>query len=168
MSARTRQLSHERLTEVLSYNAASGEFTWTNSRVGKGSGRKRSIAGSPHNHGYITIRIDRKLYLAHRLAWFYMTGEWPSEQIDHINGTRNDNRWMNLRAVSNQVNQQNQRKAQSTNSARLLGVSKNHRRWAASICVDGVKKYLGSFDTPELAHTAYLHAKRSLHAGCTL
>lgn len=161
-------LTHARLLQMLRYDPKSGEFAWINDRSGKGSGRKRVVAGSMHSAGYVSIRLDRSLYLAHRLAWFYVTGAWPEWQIDHIDGVRTNNAWSNLREVDNQVNQENQRKAQSSNKTGLLGVSANRDRWSASIKADGQRNYLGTYDTPELAHAAYLDAKRKLHRGCRI
>jgi hypothetical protein len=80
----------ERLREVLEYNPESGVWVWlvTSSRR-RGAGK---IAGSLDNNGYVVIRVDRAIYKAHRLAWLYMTGEWPRSTIDHINLEPADNR----------------------------------------------------------------------------
>lgn len=161
-------IDHDRLIEVLLYEPSTGLFTWVNARTGKGSGRKNQVAGSKHNHGYVAIRIDYKPYLAHRLAWLYMTGEWPVAQVDHINGCRSDNHWRNLRAADPTLNGENQRKAQSTNACGLLGVCANKSRWSATIMAKGIRHHLGTFDTPEEAHGVYVQAKRRLHAGCTI
>ena len=161
-------LTHDRLLQMLRYDQASGDFVWINVRAGKGSGRKSRLAGSKHSAGYVSIRVDGDPYLAHRLAWFYVTTVWPERQIDHVDGVRNHNAWSNLREVDNQVNQENQRKAQTSNKSGLLGVSVNRSRWSASIKADGQRNYLGTFDTPELAHAAYLDAKRKLHRGCCI
>lgn len=161
-------LTRARLHELLHYDPETGVFKWVHNRVGKGAGRKKEIAGARHNRGYISIRLDRSLFLAHRLAWLYMTGEWPADQIDHINGNRSDNCWANLRGADPTLNGENQRSAQVTSSTKLLGVSANKSRWAASIKVKGVRYHLGTYDTPEAAHAVYVAAKRRLHAGCTI
>jgi HNH endonuclease len=165
---KTEPVTHQQLIVALSYDPISGQFAWTNSRSGKGSGRKREIAGSKHSAGYVSIRLHWQLYLAHRLAWFYMTGTWPTSQIDHRNGIRNDNSWTNLREADNTVNQENQRAAQVTNKSGLLGVSVNHDNWSACIQVKGARRYLGTFTDPLSAHAAYISAKRQLHEGCTI
>lgn len=131
--------------------------------------RAGQIAGSPKGDGYIRICVDQRDYKAHRLAWLFMTGEWPAGDIDHINGNREDNRWANLRVVTCAMNAQNRRKAHSNNkSTGVLGVSKDRGRFMASIFVDGKSRKLGRFLTVEEAEAAYLNAKRKHHPGCTL
>jgi hypothetical protein len=130
------------------------------------------VAGSVNPCGYRQIKIDKHLYRAHRLAWLWMTGAWPiQEQVDHINGIRDDNRWANLRNVSRAANNQNQRRAQSRNlSAQLLGVSRKNAAggFQARIRHEGKEKRLGTFRAAALAHEAYVAAKRKLHEGNTL
>lgn len=92
------------LKEILNYNPETGIFTWKSRRPRIRVGQ---IAGSKNNERYVNIKIDGILYKAHRLAWLYMTGEWPKDQIDHINGIRDDNRFCNLREVTNASNQWN-------------------------------------------------------------
>lgn len=156
-------LSAARLRELLHYNPETGVFTW---RVGrKGVRCAGAVAGAMNARGYWRIGVDNRRYLAQGLAWLYMTGEFPPGDVDHRDGARANNRWANLRGVTRSVNNQNQRRARKDNRAGLLGVSPNRRKWAASINVDGVKTHLGSFDTPEQAHAAYLAAKREWHPG---
>lgn len=163
-------LTQQRLREVLSYDPETGAFVWLvqpNGRVQVGQ-----AAGNLNPYGYVQIKIDRVLYRAHRLAWLYMNGEWPrQEQIDHINGVRNDNRWKNLREVSRSFNLQNRRTPNRRNaSAKMLGVSQRCAGggFQARIRYNGKEQRLGTFDTAELAHQAYLKAKRTLHPGCTI
>ena len=159
-------ITQERLRELLSYNQHTGVFQWL---VSRGRARAESIAGSADSYGYLQTKICGRIYLNHRLAWLYAHGEWPDEQIDHINGCRADNRLANLRKVSASINQQNQRKARLDNKSGFLGVSSSGKRWQARISHPGGKDtYLGLFDTPELAHAAYLEAKRRLHPGGTI
>lgn len=158
-------LTYERLRELLHYDPETGVWTWlarTTNRVDVGF-----VAGSM-SRGKVSIRIDGKLHLSHRLAVLYITGDWPSGVVDHVNGDSGDNRWSNLRDVSQRVNLQNRRSPSSNNRTGLLGVSRRNRRFQASIKVDGPRIYLGTFDTPEQAHEAYLAAKRRLHPGNTL
>lgn len=91
-------------------------------------------------------------------------------EIDHINGNGFDNRRANLRVVCRSVNAQNQKRARVNNKCGLLGVcwNKQNKRWKACIWLDAISKHLGYFDTPELAHAAYIEAKRKLHVGCTI
>jgi hypothetical protein len=155
-------ITHEQLKEALSYDAETGLFTWAQRRTNGAEG----LAGSNPDGRYITISIKRKRYYAHRLAWFFVHGEWPKNQIDHINGIKTDNRIANLREITRAENQQNQRQAhKDAKTTRLLGACRCTftKRWQAHIQVNGKQKNLGRFDTAEEAHAAYLAAKRELH-----
>ena len=154
-------LTAERLREVLDYDQETGVFTWkirTHSRVKAGD-----VAGALRPDGYIQISIDGCLHRAHRLAWLYVTGESPPSEIDHINCVKNDNRISNLRLATRSENLQNQLRAKSNNNTGFLGVSPNLWKFKAEIQVDGKRRYIGTFPTPEEAHAAYLKAKRQLH-----
>lgn len=137
------------------------------------SRRGRPI-GSTDSEGYMRATLQKKPRLrfrSHRLAWLFMRGEWPADDIDHINGNRGDNRWVNLRCVSRATNAQNRRSPNRENTSGYLGVSfsKESGKWAAQIQAHGKSKNLGRrFATPEIAYEAYLAAKRQLHAGCTI
>jgi hypothetical protein len=160
-------LTKERLREVLEYNQETGEFRWkarNSNRIKIGA-----VAGAPFgNRGYRKIGVDGVTYYAHRLAWFYTYGAWPSQDTDHINGDRGDNRIANLRDVDRTTNMENIRTVVKNTKGRMLGVRRDKKKYAAAICVAGKAKNLGSFDTPEEAHEAYLQAKRKLHKGNTL
>lgn len=157
----------EDLKTVLDYEPATGVFRWL---VPRGRVSAGASAGTLRGDGYRAIRINRVTHLAHRLAWLMTTGLWPKGEIDHINGVRADNRWLNLRDVSRDVNQQNQKRAQVTNGAGLLGVSRADavRGFRARIFFEGEEHHLGTYPTAQEAHAAYLEAKRKLHAGCTI
>lgn len=157
-------ITQARLKELLEYDPETGVFT----RLTTVSQAKAGSAAGSLSAGYLAVRLDGKLYYCHRLAWLYMTGQWPRQHVDHINGRRTDNRWSNLRDVARRTNQQNMRHAFASNTTGLLGVSKNHKRFMANIGVPGGTRYLGTFDTPEEAHAAYLAAKRQFHEGCTI
>lgn len=151
-----------RLKELLHYCQETGLFvrlvsTSSNAKVG-------DVAGRKHSRGYWHIGIDGKDYLAHRLAWLYMTGAWPTNQIDHINGVRDDNRISNLRGATNAENQQNTA-LRDDNTSGFMGVSwfRERGKWHARITIAGKDKHLGYFDTPEDAHEAYLTAKAAHH-----
>lgn len=152
---------------LLNYESETGLFIWreSNSNVSPVG----SIAGrSVNSDGYRQICINSRHYKAHRLAWFYVHGSWP-DQIDHINGDRSDNRICNLRNVTSVENTQNQRVPHCNNRSGYLGVSKRtDGRFQADIRVDGEKKYLGNYETPEEASAAYIAAKRKFHSGSTL
>ena len=98
-----------------------------------------------------------------------MHGEWPADEVDHINGDSTDNRLCNLRSVSREVNQENIRRAKRNSKTGLLGVMHTRGgKYRSAIRVRGVFHHLGHFDTAEQAHAAYVEAKRRLHEGCTL
>lgn len=156
----------QRLRERLHYDPETGRFTWlvwTVNHVKAGD-----IAGSLHVSGRWQVRVDGRVYKAHRLAWFWTYGEWPKGQIDHIDGNPLNNRLGNLRDVSVSVNQQNMKRAKSNNKTGFLGVCPEGVRFKASITINRRQIYIGTFSTPELAHMAYLDVKRALHPGSTL
>jgi hypothetical protein len=121
----------------------------------------------------VWLNIDgrRRAFMAHRLAWIYAYGNWPDGDIDHINGSRDDNRLSNLRCVDRRTNSQNQRKATKQNkTSGMLGVcfDADRKCWSAWIKYGGKNHRIGRFQTVESASAAYLEAKRRLHAGCTI
>jgi hypothetical protein len=146
------KLTLERLREVLEYDPESGVWVWkmstASSRTGGRKAKPGKIAGALSN-GYVVIRIDNRLYEAHRLAWFYTTGTWPKAEIDHINMIRADNRWSNLREATHSQNGAN-RGANKNSKSGAKGVTRNGKRWQAKV----LNKYLGTFDTVEEARTA--------------
>lgn len=156
--------------DALEYNRVTGLFFWKrpNPRSSVSVGQK---AGCIDN-GYVYITLDRKRYLAHRLAWLYHFGDWPEGIIDHIDGNRSNNAINNLRDADKVVNGQNQKRAQRHNALGILGVTKIKGReknpYLAQIRVNGKPSYLGTFPTAEAASEAYLRAKRELQAGCTI
>ena len=137
-------LTVEQVREVLNYDQETGVFTW---RVRVGSrALAGNVAGSINGRGYLKIELLGRPYQAHRLAWLIMTGNWPESDIDHINGRKDDNRWVNLRAVTHQKNMKNQ-PMPSTNTSGVLGVSWDRRdkKWRAQISAGGKKLHLGCF-----------------------
>lgn len=156
----SRTLTQERLKQLLAYDPGSGVFVWRVSRGSVSAGRR---AGTITDRGYVAIIADGRLYKAHRLAWLYTFGHFPSKQLDHVNGERDDNRLCNLREATNAENQQNL-SADGCNSCGLRGVAKTKNgRFAATIRVSGKNRYLGTFDSAEDAHQAYLEGKARFH-----
>jgi hypothetical protein len=154
-----RLLTADRLRSVLSYDPETGVFT----RDGREAG---TVCKSPPRR---KIFIDRRQYTAHRLAWMHVYGRWPVGDIDHIDGNALNNAFANLREVSRSVNMQNQRRARADNKSGFLGVhARGPGKYRAEITTPSGKKRLGTFSTPEEAHSAYLVAKRSLHEGCSI
>ena len=158
-------LNAARLRELLHYDPDTGLFTWRLPRRGASAG---NVAGTTVTRGYIMIRIDGVKRLAHRLAWLYVYGEWPSGCIDHIDGQTSNNKLLNLRDVDVCINNQNRRRASSQNKSGFLGVETKNNRHRALIEVSGRRRTISWHDTPEEAHAAYLEAKRVLHPGCTI
>lgn len=161
------ELTHMRLLEVLHYEPLTGVFTWK-SRNTMLLSRFGSIAGTVHKSGYRQIQIDGVIHKEHRLAWFFVHAEWPEKHIDHINGERASNQLSNLRQADSKMNGENRRSAQCNNKTGLLGVSPSGRRFVATIKTQGPLRHIGSFETAEAAHAAYLAVKRVKHEGCTI
>jgi hypothetical protein len=159
------ELNSTRLRELLTYDPATGIFTWRIGRKGR-STKAGARAGRPHVKGYEWIGVDGERIMAHRIAWCYTHGYWPPHQIDHINGDRADNRLSNLRLATPAENLQNKRHPNGANPYR--GVRNSHGRWQASIYVNKKFVHLGMFDTPEDARDAYIRAKRVHHTFNTL
>lgn len=120
--------------------------------------------------GYVSIGVNRKDWLAHRLAFLFMTGSWPVGDVDHVDGNPANNKWENLRDVPHAINLQNRRNPTRANKAGILGVhySESVQRWIATITVSGKSKTIGRFKTAADASDAYKRVKRLLHAGCTI
>lgn len=163
-------LTAARLREVLHYDPETGVFTRkvrTAQRHQVGDRADFIITGGGQK-GYYRVTVDSVRYMAHRLAWFYVHGVWPTNDIDHKDGDRGNNRIINLRDVPNRVNRQNIRKAMTRNRSGLLGAYFHQNRWYARLQLNRKIVYLAPFDTPEEAHAAYVVAKRIHHEGCTL
>lgn len=158
-------LTHERLRELLHYDPDLG---WFMRKVGRCRWREGEVAGALNEDGYVVIKLDDVQHAAHRLAWLYMTGSWPSQHIDHIDGQRSNNAFINLRDVTKSINAQNMRKARIDSTSGFLGASRHKKGWQAQLQVGGVLHYLGFYGTAEAAHAAYVAAKRRLHAGSTI
>ncbi len=163
-------LTQASLKARLNYDPITGVFMHKTLPPMKARRTKLNEARAGYFNGrYNVIGICGKSYLSHRLAWLYVYGKWPSNKIDHIDGNPLNNAIANLRDVTQTVNLQNQKRANSTNkSSRLLGSYRNRQRWMSRITVNGKDVYLGNFGTKEEAHAAYIKAKRTFHEGCTI
>jgi len=153
-------ITQERLKEVLLFDESTGLFTWLPRKGFHMAGR---AAGSVDN-GYLRIKVDNVLYRAHRLAWLYVYGKFPSQDLDHINGIRSDNAIANLREASSSANGQNRIKS-SKNTSGYIGVFFNKRQqcWTSVIINKRKHYYLGTYDTAEDAAESYALAKAALH-----
>lgn len=163
----------DHFAEHMRYAADEGVVVWRDGVDTKNGMAHARRAGQPvgciTKDGYRQACIGKStsVYL-HIVAWYLHHKEWPAGIIDHINGDRSDNRMSNLRIVTHAENIQNQRAANRRNRLGVLGVSRAGQRFAAHIRKSGRSYRLGTFDTAEAAHAAYVDAKRKLHAGCTL
>ncbi len=152
-------MTQEILKNNLRYNSSTGIFTRINSKFqpyynGKTAGRE------DNKSGYIGIKVNGKLYLSHRLAWLYEYGYMPNV-IDHKNRIRNDNRIVNLRDATYELNAKN-RGISSRNTSGVTGVrwNKQHKRWYSYVSIDGVKTHLGTFTNKEDAVSARKQAEK--------
>jgi hypothetical protein len=150
----------ERVREVLDYNPLTGSFVWRISPCN--STPAGSLAGAD-SEGYRLIRLDGGRYKGHQLAWLYMTGEWPSRQVDHEDTNRSNNRWGNLRLATGSQNKANMGK-RSDNTSGFKGVCwyPTTKKWRAGIGCQGKVKTIGYFKTPEEAHAAYCEEAKRL------
>lgn len=156
-------LTQAELKSYLHYSPDTGIFTRIYSASPNAKiGHQYSCVGS---NGYINIRIQYKNRLAHRLAWLYIYGEWPKEQIDHINGIKTDNRICNLRQANNSQNNLNIGiQKNNTSGYKCVAWIKHAKKWRASCWYNNKNKFLGYFSTAEQASEAY-EAFAKLHLG---
>lgn len=152
-------MNQQRLRQRLHYNPDTGIFTWNESH---GARKVGSVAGSQNSLGYICIGVAKSRHKAHRLAWLYMTGEWPPELIDHIDGDPTNNRWNNLRCATRAQNAMNT-KLRSNNNTGYKGVSQKHGKYLASVAADGANTHLGTFDTAEEAYVVACATREQRH-----
>jgi hypothetical protein len=142
--------SADEVRSLLDYDPETGIFRWEKAQSNRVKVGQRT--GCLCHYGYQIIGINGRVYRAARLAWLIMTGEWPSVYIDHVNGDRADDRWVNLREATPSDNMCN-RKRQSHNTSGHVGVSFEKQRglWRARITKNGRTLDLGFFPTSEAA-----------------
>ena len=148
-------LTTDQLRAVLDYDPATGIFMWRWRHGLRGSANARyagKVTGEVVKDGYIRIMLNRTRYMAHRLAWLYVYGQWPKDQIDHINRITSDNRISNLREATHSQNNVRACAMKNSNSG-VLGVfrSKTEGKWCVSVTRNGKTTHLGTYTTIEEA-----------------
>jgi hypothetical protein len=152
-------MTPEGLRQELHYNPETGEFKRRKSGGGVLAGAR---AGGLDAYGHRTISVMGTRYRSARLAVFYMTGAWPKDDVDHINGDRDDDRWENLRLATRSQNLANMR-ARGKSGVKGACWVEAKGRWKSQIRVDGKNRHLGYFDTVEDAANAYRDAALRHH-----
>jgi len=150
-----KKLTHEQLLASIHYNPLTGLFTKPGAEP---------FAGNSDGRGYMIIPVSGYCYRAHRLAWQYMTGEWPSSELDHINGIKHDNRFSNLRICTHQQNNHNQG-IRKTNTSGIKGVywNKSWGKWMGQVCLNYKIHHTSGFDEIDSAASAVRELRESLH-----
>lgn len=151
------------LRSALWYDVDTGVFYRRKRVPGPNSG-VGNVAGGLDSNGYVSIMVEGHRHPAHRLAWLYMTGKWPTKDIDHKNRVRHDNRFNNLREASVSDNTRNTI-VRRNNKVGLKGVhyDKCASKWKAQIAYGGKKRHLGLFPTAELGAEFYDLASQLLY-----
>lgn len=146
----------EILRKHLVYDGVTGEFRWLSKGRGRFVGETAGCISDSGSSGkkYIKIRVERKLYLAHRLAWLWIYGKLPTSQIDHVDGNGLNNRIGNLRESDQSQNLAN-RNQRASNRSGFKGVTRSGKKWVAQIGCNGVNYYLGIYASPAAAARAY-------------
>lgn len=153
----SQDLTAARLRTLVEYFPDTGIFRWRASRQRVLVG---GVAGSIDSKGYLRIGVEGKVYAAHRLAWLYVHGVWPSDQIDHINRDKIDNRIANLREATPTENNRNQNKSRKNTSGHVgVSWSKAKQKWHAQICYLRKLIHLGYFTELEDAIAARAKAE---------
>lgn len=163
-------ITQEELKFIINYDPESGEFTCRNphkqgpAKIGSKAGTIKHCGTIGRKRSYLYIHFGKKWYRAHRLAWLYMTGEFPEEQIDHINTDTLDNRFCNLRKASQQQNNYNQN-LNIRNTSGVKGVSWDKTRglWMARTSVNGKSVNLGRFTDIEDAENVVKGYREKWH-----
>jgi hypothetical protein len=154
-------LTREDVLSLYDYDQETGSLFFKKGKGGENAGAR---AGSLHKSGYVRICINYEEHQLHRIVWLIEHGEFPSDEIDHINTVRTDNRICNLRIATRPQNLAN-RKTHKTNKSGHKGVhwDPEKKLWRAQISVGGKKKFIGRFKTADEAGKAYREAATLLH-----
>lgn len=155
-------ITQEELKTLFHYEPDAGAFVRLKSGFGKRAG---TLAGKIRGDGYVMMSVNNMPVLAHRLAWFYMTGEWPIGIIDHIDRNRSNNCWDNLREANHRQNGYNcgAKKNNKTGFKGVVLLTRQKKCFEAAISINGKRKSIGTFYTAEEAAEAYNNFAKSLH-----
>jgi len=165
-----KEFTQDYLKQCLVYGKVTGRFTWLERPVEhfsslseRNTWNAKKAGENPcyvDSHGYEVISLDGKSIKAHHAA-FILTEGFKPDEVDHENGVRHDNRWVNIRSVSRAENSRN-RKVRSDSGTGICGVSfrKDNNKWRAKITHEGKRISLGQFDTQEEAVHARLEAEK--------
>lgn len=153
-------LTQAQLKSQLVYDPGTGLFVWLVSKKGTTIG---AVAGD-FSGRYVRLKLFQKSYPSHCLAWLWMTGAWPKDEIDHWDTDKHNNRWSNLREATRVQNSYNRSVDCDKVYTSLKGVTfaKGRRKWQANIRVNGKLKHIGYFSTAEAAHAAYAEKAHEL------
>lgn len=162
----TADLTAARLRNLFNYDQATGLFI-RKIRVAQAF-KPGQIAGNLRLDGYIAIKIDGKSYFAQRLAWLWMTGAWPDDEVDHVDRDRSNNRWLNLRPATAKQNNENA-SLRKDNRSGFTGVTwcAKTNKWRARIRHHDRQHCLGFFETVEQAHAARVRGEQLLFTHST-
>lgn len=154
------------IREFFHYCPVTGVITWRKTRNNRSNVGAR--VGTLNKDGVWQLSFGYKTYLQHRVAWLYMTGNWPSQVVDHIDGNLANNAWANLRDVSQSVIRQNMRVASSGTVIGNMGVFNARGNWQYAINTMGVTLLSGRFKSAKDAHIEYEIAKQIWNEGCLI
>jgi len=151
----------EFIKHYLSYDANTGNLIWLRTRSNRAS--VGSKAGCVNTQGYSVVQVGGCLMYHHHIAWALYHKEWPMNEIDHINGNRNDNRIANLRLVTSSQNSFNMRLS-IRNTSGIKGVHWDdvRKKWEISIKA-GAKRYRKRFADKELAELVAIELRDKYH-----
>jgi hypothetical protein len=153
-------LTQEELKEYLSYNPMDGVFTWL-----KHNNRKDLIGkkAGTYKVSYIHIWVNSKSYMAHRLAWLYMTGEFPDSNLDHKDCNGHNNKWENIRKATDTQNCYNRTKMKSNTSGYKGVYFVRENKYRALSSINSVRHHLGYFKTAQEAAEVYRKFAKEHH-----
>ena len=162
-----KDLSAKYVRSIFNYDKKTGRLVWkerNNVSPHINSRDQGKLAGWIEPKGYRAIEINSRAYKSHRIARLYVTGKWPKDQIDHINGVKADNSWKNLREATNKQNCRNQG-PRKNNVSGYKGVNwrKRNQKWVALISDYPKRVHLGFFKTAKEAHEAYERAIKKVY-----